>query len=245
MNNQKPQTKDEGLNGKKTAAPVQRFVHPYFEHDGITIYHGDARSIFPRLGLDAVLTDPPYGISHKHSGGGNAGPKNPNSRRNSDRVTGDAEPFDPAWLFQYRELLLFGATHYHHALPSGGRWIAWDKLCDREPWDSFSDVEFAWMNRDGKDLMVSYTWKGLIWEGSKNGKAIPRRVHPTQKPVSVMAWCLDLFDAETVCDPYMGSGTTLVAAKLAGRRAVGIEIEERYCEIAANRLLQGVLPFVG
>ena len=94
-----------------------------------------------------------------------------------------------------------------------------------------ADFELAWCSWDGNA-------KQFREIRNPDGK----RQHPTQKPLSLMCWCLSFAkDAETILDPFAGSGTTLVAAKLEGRKAIGIEINERYCEIAASRLAQGVL----
>ena len=211
-------------------------MEPYYDKDGITIYHGDCREVLPSLEpCDLLLTDPPYGISYCRGYGGNG----KHVRRNDIPVAGDDEPFDPSPFVQFDNVILWGANHYSSRLPHG-RWIAWDKLDGLEPWDTFSDVEFAWMKGRGKDRIVSRLWKGICQDGNRGD----RRYHPTQKPTGVMGWCIGLVpNVETILDPFMGSGTTLVAAKLLGRKAIGIEIEERYCEIAVNRLRQQVLSF--
>ncbi len=211
-------------------------MKPYYEEAGITIYHGDCREILPSLPrVDLVLTDPPYGIHYQHSGGG----KGKHSRRICEPVSGDGEPFDPIVWLTFPEVILWGANHFASRLPDSA-WLAWDKLDGLDAYDSFSDVEFAW--RSGgprKDRIFRYMWKGICQAGEK----FPR-LHPTQKPEALMRWCLSLVpDAEMILDPYMGSGTTPRAAKDLGRKAIGIEIEEKYCEIAANRLRQEVFQF--
>ena len=212
---------------------------PYYERDGVTIYHGDCLEIIGLLeGVDAVVSDPPYGIGYcKGNGGGRGAYSAPIVKRNIEPVFGDDKPFDPSPFLGYKHVILWGANHYAQRLPHG-RWIAWNKLGDKEPWDSFSDVEFAWQNGRGKDRMFSMLWKGIC---QGDGSQEPRH-HPTQKPLKLMRWCMGLIPAaETILDPFMGSGTTLVAARAEGRRVIGIEIEERYCEIAAGRLAQRVL----
>jgi site-specific DNA-methyltransferase (adenine-specific)/modification methylase len=222
------------------ASRLQGFVlpSPYYERDGVAIYHGDCLEIIGALeGVDAIVSDPPYGIGYVKGEGGKGIHRN--GRRNIEAITGDDSPFDPSPFLGYRHVILWGANHYAQRLPHG-RWIAWNKLGDKEPWDSFSDVEFAWQNGRGKDRMFSLLWKGLC-QGLPGGKK-ERRHHPTQKPLRLMRWCMGLIPAaETILDPFMGSGTTLVAARAEGRRAIGIEVDERYCEIAARRLAQGVL----
>jgi site-specific DNA-methyltransferase (adenine-specific) len=211
-------------------------VKPYYEESGIVIYNADCREVLPSLPkVDLVLTDPPYGINYVRGGGG----RGKHNRRNDIPVTGDTEPFDPAVWLAFPEVILWGANHYARRLPES-RWLAWDKLDGLEAYDDFSDVEFAWRSGGaGKDRIFRYMWKGICQAGEK----FPR-VHPTQKPEALMRWCLNLApNAQVVFDPFMGSGTTLRAAKDLGRKAIGIEIEERYCEIAANRLRQEVLSF--
>ena len=216
-------------------------VKPYYDDgNGIVIYHGDCREILPELGrFDLLLTDPPYGIDYEKGKGGGRGAYGPAIvRRNIEPIVGDKDPFDPKPWIGFENVILWGANHFAQQLPHG-RWIAWNKLGDKEPWDSFSDVEFAWQNGRGKDRIFSHLWKGLCQAGAGE-----KRNHPTQKPLSLMRWCVGLVpDAKTIIDPFAGSCTTAVAAKLEGRKATCIEINEKYCEIGANRLRQNVLRF--
>ena len=100
-----------------------------------------------------------------------------------------------------------------------------------------SDAELAFCSGIKTVKMFHYLWHGLCRDGE-----IGEHLHPTQKPLALMRWCLSFApDAKTILDPFMGSGTTLVAAKREGRQATGIELEERYCEAAVKRLRQGVL----
>jgi site-specific DNA-methyltransferase (adenine-specific)/modification methylase len=185
--------------------------------------------------FDLLLTDPPYGIGHQKQATG----KGRHHRRNTEKICGDNAPFNAAEWLNFTSVIIWGANHFSSQLPHG-RWLAWNKLADLEPWDSFSDVEFAWQNTRAKDRIFSMLWKGIASDRGGEGKG--HRGHPTQKPVRLMKWCLSLVpDATTILDPFAGSGTTGVAAKLEGRKATLIEMEERYCEIAANRLSQGVL----
>lgn len=209
---------------------------PRVEHlaDGVTLHLGDCHEIMPSLGrIDAVVSDPPYGISYKKGTGG----KGKHSVRNIEAIKGDAEPFDPAPFLAFDEVILWGGNHYAARLPHG-RWLAWDKLAGLAAFDSFSDVEFAWQKGRGKDRIFSHLWKGICKASEKGGK---ERWHPTQKPIALMAWCLELLpDAKRILDPFMGSGTTGVAAVKLGREFIGIEIEQKYFDIACRRVSEAL-----
>lgn len=201
------------------------------EHIGPhTMYLGDCREILPTLGrVDAVVTDPPYGISYaanvpaRISTTGNI---------NLGAIEGDAKPFDPAPWLEFKNVIMWGANHYAQRLPHG-RWLAWNKLGDLQAWDQFSDVEFAWQNKRAADKIFSHLWKGLCQAGAGE-----KRNHPTAKPVSLMQWCIEQLPAncDTILDPFMGSGTTGVACQKLGRKFIGIEIEPKYFDIACRRI---------
>lgn len=215
----------------------------------IVIYHGDCRKIVPelpanRIGL--VLTDPPWGNrtqcdSRRFSCSWWADSKR--ARVVSwPPIRGDTEPFDPQPLLKLRcPMILWGANHYADKLPVSGGWLVWDKRKGAEGMAAkgwpLGEAELAWTNVIGATRVFRNLWSGLL-RSSECGEFY----HPTQKPVALMAWCLG-FAAGVACDPYMGSGSTLVAAKGENRGAVGIEIEESYCQTAATRLAQGVLEF--
>lgn len=201
--------------------------------DGVELWLGDCRDIVPMLdGFDAVVSDPPYGIGFERGRGGKGA-----QRKRPDRaygpIAGDDQPFDPSEWLKW-PCILWGANHYAAKLPHG-RWLAWNKLGALEPWDDFSDVEFAWQNIRAADRIFSLLWKGLC-QGEKinNGE----RGHPTQKPVGLMKWCINHLPdgCDTILDPFMGSGTTGVASVNLGRKFVGIEIEQRYFDIACKRI---------
>ena len=195
------------------------------------LHLGNARDVLSTLGhVDAVITDPPYGIGYQRGRGGN-GKQRVRSGANDERpIFGDDIEFDPVPWYQW-PCILWGANHYAHQVQ--GRWLAWNKLGGLEPWDDFSDVEFAWQNCSGASRIFSLLWKGLC-QGVKDDGGF--RSHPTQKPVALMEWCLGFVSGETILDPFMGSGTTGVACARLGRRFIGIEIEPRYFKIACRRI---------
>jgi len=206
-------------------------MKPYYEEDGIVIYHGDCRKILPGLpAADLVLTDPPYGIGLTRT----YGPKH-NQKPN---IVGDDERFDPAHLIAYEQTtIIWGGNNFANSLPVGG-WLCWDKRCN-EAADRMhgSPFELAWSSDQSKFKMYRIMHGGIVNADSWGCG----RYHPTQKPISLMAAIIKDFKCNSVRDPYMGSGTTLIAAKRLRLPAIGIEIDERYCEIAAKRLSQGVL----
>lgn len=207
-----------------------------------TLYLADCRDVLPTLGkVDAVVTDPPYGIGYAHSGfyDGTIGITKAANLRGAPPVVGDDKPFDPMPWLQFPNVLMWGANHYHARLPDKGRWLAWNKLADREPWDSFADVEFAWHSGKGASRIFSMMWKGLACD--KRGENGGLREHTTQKPIRLMRWCIEqakVLPGQIILDPFMGSGTTGVAAVTMGRRFIGIEIEPRYFDIACRRIEQ-------
>ncbi len=210
---------------------------PYYDQDGITIYCGDSLGIASLIpGVDAVISDPPYGINYRGGGGGNL--IHSRGERKQEAIVGDSEPFDPAPWLRYSHVALFGAQHYSSRLPDGGTFHVWDKRGEYKPVHT-ADFDTVWINRKEPGRILRVVWRRICREVEHD----QRIVHPTQKPLNVMRWVLGMFpDAQTILDPFMGSGTTLRAAKDLGRRAIGIEIEERYCEIAVKRLQQSVLP---
>jgi len=213
---------------------------PYYEHGGITIYHGDCREIMPTLEpVDLVLTDPPYGIGEARTGNATRSALAV-SRDYGDASWDDAPPVREtidAVVAAGTNAIVFGGNYF--ALPASPCWLVWDK--DNGAND-FADCELAWTNLSTAVRRIRWRWQGMLQEHGGNHKEA--RQHPTQKPLAVMKWCIERVpgNPQTILDPFMGSGTTLRAAKDLHRKAIGIEIDERYCEIAANRLRQNVLP---
>ena len=218
-------------------------MKPYYDEDGITIYHGDCRELLPTLKADLLLTDPPYGIgiSSRNTVGSS-------TKRNGKVILArdygvsdwdDAPP--PEWLLmlmreQTRWQIIFGGNYF--PLPPSRCWLVWDK----DNSGNFADCELAWTNLDKAVRKLKWRWNGMLQEDMEHKEF---RTHPTQKPLAVMKWALAQAPegVTNILDPFMGSGTSLVAAKAAGIRAIGIEREEKYCADAAERLSQGVLSF--
>lgn len=207
-------------------------VTPYYQDDLVTIYHGDCREWMPEA--DVIVTDPPYGMAYRH------GLRKGGVAYGNDGVTivGDDEPFDPAPILA-RECptVMWGANHYADRLPAARGWLVWDKRDGDGPTDQ-SDAELAWTNVLSVVRVYSARWRGAQRQGREQREG---RQHINQKPVALMAWALGFVPSGVVLDPFAGSGSTLVAAKETGRRSIGIEIEERYCEVAAQRCSQEVL----
>jgi DNA modification methylase len=199
---------------------------------------GDCLQVMPLLGkVDAVVTDPPFGIKRdKGFGvGGSAGWGGFYARREGvKRYEGawDAErppePFFEAALAMSERAIIWGGQFFADLLPPQGKWLWWDK-CQTMP--SFGDGELAWTNLSGDaPKKFVYSNNGLMAREKD-------RVHPTQKPVALMEWCLGFLpNAKTILDPFMGSGTTLVACQRMGRHGIGIELDPDYFAIACKRV---------
>jgi DNA modification methylase len=215
---------------------------PYYSDALVTLYHADCREVLPGLDrCDLVLTDPPYGIGADRNLRANrqhgraAAPSKDYGAGGWDAAPPDAETVR-AVVAAGLHAIVWGGNYF--GLPASAGWLVWDKDNGK---NGYADCELAWTNLPQAVRRIRYRWMGMLQEHSGADKE--HRWHPTQKPLPVMHWSLGhVPDARTVLDPFAGSGTTLRAAKDLGRRAIGIEIEERYCEIAAKRLSQEVLP---
>jgi len=214
-------------------------MKPYYQDDYCTVYHGDCREILPTLPkVDLVLTDPPYGIGFKQTKTSGRSNKKHWNIKHTDTIAGDDVNFEPS-LFVNQPAILWGANNYSSRLPDSGGWLVFDKKRTDATRAGFiaSDAELAWTNLFNTVRLFSYLWNGLCRQSE-----IGEHYHVMQKPVALMNWCFSFSpDTTTTLDPFMGSGTTLRAAKDLRRKAIGIEIEEKYCEIAVKRLQQEVL----
>lgn len=224
-------------------------MKPYYEHAGIQIFHGDCREMLPHVSADAVVTDPPYGVGleakqHKWfhiEGEGYA----PNFDDDGGYIRDTVVPVIVDCIARFTRVVLTSGTRHCFAYPqpdeigaiynsSGTGSGRWGFMCS-------TPVLFY-----GKD---PYLANGLgrranSWEQPANDYA-EKNGHPCPKPIGLAKWLVSraTLAGESLLDPFCGSGTTLVAAKDLGRRAIGIEIEEKYCEIAAKRLSQEVFSF--
>jgi DNA modification methylase len=206
------------------------------------VIHGDCLEVMrgmPDKCVDLVLTDPPYGMnnnpdSQRFSGGGvSSMNKRGNGGRFTQPITGDDSPFDPSPFLKFNKVILWGYNHFASRLPVGTT-LVWIKRFDGAFGTFLSDAELAWMKGGhGVYCKRDTSMAGLARE----------RVHPNEKPLALMKWCIERAgDADLILDPFCGSGTTLVAAKMLGRRFIGIDIEERYVKIAEERLRNTTPP---
>ena len=210
-------------------------VSPYYDHGGVTIYHADCRDLIGELSYDLLVTDPPYGIGYQST-------MRPNGASNRfPRIHGD--DVYPSWIFDH---LAPVASHV---------FVRWDRLADCPVPTSCLVWDKGYGGMADPSHCYAPQWEAVLfyrgdrheWRGGRPADVlrhdkVPSGAlrHPTEKPVPLMQALISHHEG-SVLDPFMGSGTTLVAAKHLGRKAIGIEIEERYCEVAAERLSQEVL----
>lgn len=211
-------------------------MQPTWQTDdgSVRLYLGDCLDVLPHLsGVDAVVTDPPYGMKldtdfsgfNGWSGKGHA----------YDPIAGDDEPFDPTpFLAVGRSHVFWGAQYFCHRLPENGGWLVFNKRGDGAPSAiCFGDCELAWCDTQQSVRLYSQMWHGVSRWSSEG------RYHPSQKPVGLMEWCCDQAKTDvgdTAFDPFMGSGTTGVACVRTGRRFIGIEKEPKYFDVAVKRI---------
>ena len=217
---------------------------PYYSHAGITIYHGDCREILPSLqSVDSVITDPPYGVDlGENSPGGLDKDPYLSYTDTYANFIGIVVPAINLALDKSRRGAVFSGPHIHEQRkPDAIGGVYCPAASGRHKWGfkSFLPVLFY-----GTAPSLE-TGRGSMATAMESTAIAERNGHPVQKPLIWMSWLISLasLETETVLDPFMGSGTTLRAAKDLGRKAIGIEIEEKYCEIAAKRLSQEVFDF--
>jgi site-specific DNA-methyltransferase (adenine-specific) len=215
-----------------------------------TLYLGDCLQIAPTLARpDVLATDPPYGQAYKVSTFYAGGTREKAIIQRNGRclklnpsvypdIHGDDAPFDPSpWIEFAPTVVMWGAHKFADRLPPG-QWLVWDKVPTGKVRDQ-GDGEAAWVNRSQPMRIFRLLWDGLcVGKGARHEvTAGQQRLHPAQKPEALMDWTLDQVDAAgMVFDPYMGSGTTGVSAARRGLPFTGIEIDERYFDIACKRI---------
>ena len=198
---------------------------------GATLIHGDCMEVLPTLGrFDAVITDPPYGINENSAKV--ASRANMAAAKDYGHFDWDKRPPADALIQEIRSKAefqaLFGGNYF--GLPATSCWLVWDKLNGD---NDFADCELCWTNWPKAVRRLQWRWNGMIRQGNEE------RYHPTQKPLEVMKWVIELCPkAQIILDPFMGSGTTGVAAIQLGRTFTGIEREAKYFDIACKRIEQ-------
>jgi len=203
---------------------------PYYETPLGKLYHGDCLEIMPQLEpVDLVLTDPPYGkgfdtmkkisVSNKAKVG------------NYDFSDWNNKPPQPEFfklIKKNKNQIIFGGNYFVEWLYNSPCWLVWNK----DNTGNFADCELAWTSFKTATRIIKYRWNGMLKEAPE------KRYHPTQKPAGLFMWILNKYGSEnwTTLDTHLGSGTTAIACERLKRKWIGIEIEEKYCEIAAKRI---------
>lgn len=216
-------------------------VEPYYADEAVTLYLGDCREVTEWLAADVLVTDPPYGMAYE---------SNFNRDKRNAKVgrpvaaDGDLTARDDVLApWGDRPALVFGT--WRVARPARTRaCLVWDKGA----WPGMGDLSFPWGSSHEEVYVLGEGFvgsrEGTVIQSNRlvsSGHATPD--HPTPKPVGLMERLLAKCPVGVVADPFAGSGSTLAAAKRLGRRSIGVELEERYCELIASRLSQGVLDF--
>ncbi|MBU8834457.1 site-specific DNA-methyltransferase [Mycolicibacterium goodii] len=234
----------ESAGRRARRAESGRLVNAYYADDYVTLYHGDCREITAWLAADVLVTDPPYGISWEHHGGG-VGPKTKTTKHDGIANDDDTTVRDEALRLwpDSRPSIVFGS--FRAPAPAGVvQTLVWKKPIDAGVVGSTTgyrtDAELVFLRGPHERRNAS---RSSVLE-SRGGMANYRSGHPHAKPVGILeqliGWTLG-----DVADPFAGSGSTLIAARNLGRKAIGVEIDERYCELTARRLDQLTFDFAG
>jgi site-specific DNA-methyltransferase (adenine-specific) len=221
-------------------------MNPYYADESVTLYHGDCREVTAWLEADVLVTDPPYGIAFTT---GMDHRKNTDRNRTRD-VAGDLDTSARDYVLTMwaggssdRPAIVFGSWKAER--PTGTRaLLTWHKGLNC----GMGDLSMPWKPNTEEVYILGSGYRGHRGSSVLDYQAPPSqvswgRLHPTQKPLDLMAALISKCPPDAVADPFAGSGSTLVAAKQLGRKAIGVELEERYCEVIAKRLAQGVLDF--
>ena len=201
----------------------------------------------PDNSIDLVLTDPPYGISADKNMKKVANTKSKNSLAYKkdygdtdwDKFSPTKEYFDEIFRISKNQII-FGGNYFTDKIPQSNGWLVWDKKVEDKYSNNFSDAELIWTSYNKGTNIYRFLWHGMLQQNMKQKEF---RHHPTQKPVALMQQIITDYTGEndTILDPFAGSGSTCVAAQNLHRRFIGIELDEKYCEIARDRLKQQTL----
>lgn len=217
-------------------------MKPYYADDFVSLFHGDCREVLAWLEADVLVTDPPYGMAFRSGRDGAFG---------VSRIEGDDTSIRDEALALWGAKPALVCGRWSVPRPPGTRMVlTWEK----GEHVGMGDLSLPWKPNTEEVYVL-----GSGFEGRRSGSVLRHlavadpvgqaargtRLHPTEKPVGLLASLIEKCPPGEIADPFMGSGTTLVAAKQMGRRSVGVEIDERYCEVAARRLAQEVLDFGG
>lgn len=214
-------------------------MNPYYQDDSVTLYHGDCLKITEWLTADVMVTDPPYGMGHL------SGWDSPTRSIAADQDTSARDLALSMW--GSRPAAIFGTWKEPRPVETR-HLVIWDKSAGTG--SGMGDLDAAWGNSHEEIYFLGHWPRGkharhpsVIRTGDGMRSLSGITGHPTPKPLGLMSALLQRAPSGTIADPFSGSGSTLVAAKALGRKAIGVELEERYCEIAARRLAQDVLDF--
>lgn len=211
-------------------------LREFVEGPGYTLVLGDCRDAMMFCNANVCIADPPYGMGYRQ-------------KRSRDKlvrpdtehapINGDDVPFDPSHLLTFDRCLLWGANWYADKLPASGKWLVWDKREDTTPDDS-SDAELAWTSmRKGPVRVHRQLWRGIIRRGEENVSKGAKKLHPNQKPVALMDWCLDQMNvtaSDRVFDGYMGSASLGIACLRRGIHYYGVENDTSHFQTAVARM---------
>ena len=214
-------------------------MKPYYDEGGVTLYHGDCREVTEWLAADVLVTDPPYGMDYRSGRSGAFG---------ASEIAGDASTAErdaALALWGRRPALVFGRWSVRRPIETR-MVLTWEKgehvgMGDLAlPWKPNTEEVYVlgegFHGHRGSSVIKAFAIAGTVGQAA-NGT----RLHPTEKPVGLLRYLIERCPPGVVADPFTGSGSTLRAAKDLGRTAIGVEIDERYCEIAARRMGQEVL----
>lgn len=218
-------------------------IQPYYSDEWVTIYNCNSKDFMVQS--DVIITDPPYGIGEDYSRNISRGKCAPSGAKVLGRAYGefnwdvkvDREHIQKI-LDNSKNQVIWGGNYYADWLPASSCWLVWDK----DNSGDFADCELAWTSFKTAVRKFKWRWNGMLQEDMKHKE---ERVHPTQKPLALMKWVVANYTKpnDIIEDTFMGSGTTLLAAKTLGRKSIGIELRKDYCDIAIKRLQQTVMNF--